>query len=94
MTIVNDQSTVLNLNTSFSVNTEISRENCNYRKESNKKQYNEGSNLPSKLRLETMLTEFSNILESKNKVIYDLENTIIQCVPQKSTLYRNLSYCC
>jgi hypothetical protein len=30
---------------------------------------NEGSNLHSELRLETMLTEFSNILESKNKVI-------------------------
>ena len=42
MNIVNDQSTVLNLNTSLSVNTEISRENkeltCNYRKESNKEQ--------------------------------------------------------
>ena len=25
-----------------------------------------------------MLTEFSNILENKNKVIYDLENTIIE----------------
>ncbi|CAB4029048.1 Hypothetical predicted protein, partial [Paramuricea clavata] len=36
---------------------------------------NEGSNLHSKLRLETMLTEFSNILENKNKVISDLENT-------------------
>ena len=39
---------------------------------------NEGSNLHSELRLETMLTEFSNILENKNKVIYDLENTIIE----------------
>ena len=39
---------------------------------------NEGSNLHSELRLETMLTEFSNILENKNKVVYDLENTIIE----------------
>ena len=37
---------------------------------------NEGSNLHSNLKVEKMLTEFSNILEGNNKISSDRENTI------------------